>query len=114
MKTKSFIILKECRNLLKIVNLTNKNGLYLDRYAIPNWLFYFLYFLSLNLVFMLNIWFCFDNNFDLTAIIWPLTLMAAYIQMESILFCLVLKKDLLNEMLNRLQLLINQSKCVLF
>lgn len=103
----SFIVLRNCRNLLKILKITDKNGIYL------NGLFYFIYLLPLNLVLTLCIWFCFDNNFNLTAIVWPMNLTAGVVQMELIYFCLISKRNLLNEMMVRLQFLINQSTCVM-
>lgn len=106
---KYFTVLRECRNLLKIINLSNKNGYYYDTYKISSWAFYSIYLLPLNVLFATNLWFCFDYNFNLEKVIWALNLIAAVTQGLLIFFCMLAKKNLLIEMMDNLQALINQS-----
>lgn len=113
MENKSFIVLRECRFFLKILNLTNKTGIYFDLCKISNWFFYFLYLFPASLWLIFSIWFCIDNDFNLKAIIWPLNLMAAVVQMFPILLFLISKKNLLIEIMDRLQVLINKSKWII-
>lgn len=109
MRNKYFDVMTKCHTWLKFLNLTNKNGIHLDLYEISNWLFYFMYLLPLNWLFIFCIWFDFDNDFNLTAIIWSTTLSTVAVQMELIFLSLLSQKKLLIELLDRLQILINQS-----
>lgn len=110
MENKKFTVLKECRTLFKVLHVTNKNGIYLDLYEISNWLFYSMFLLPQNLMLISCLWFVFDNGFNLTKIIWAATLSSALVQMQLTFLSLLSQKNLLNELLDRLQILINQSK----
>lgn len=106
---KYFIVLRECRTLLKILNFSNKHGLYFDAYESSPWIFYPIFSLPLIVMFSTNLWFCFDYNFDLEKVIWALNLIAAVVQGLLIFFCMLAKKNLLIDMMDNLQWLINQS-----
>lgn len=109
-----FTVLRECRNLLKIINLSNKNSTYFGLYEISSWLFSFTFLFSLNLLLIFCVWFCSDNDFNLESVIWAMNLIAAIVQMEAIYLCLISKKNLLIDTIESLHILTNRSMFVFF
>lgn len=111
-ESSSFVVLKECFNLSRIVHLSDKSDKYLDLYKVSRWTFAFVFLFPLNLLFIFCMWFCFDYDFNLEKVIWSMNLMAAIVQMEAIYVCLIKKKNLLIQMFDDLHILVNQSMCV--
>lgn len=107
-----FIVLKECRFFLKIINLVNENVIFRKlklNFKIPKWLFSFFYLNSLNSQLILCLLFCSKYDFDLSIVIWPLNISVALIQISLIYYCLLSNQNLILDLLDQLQPIINQS-----
>lgn len=105
-----FIVLKTCRTLLKISNLSDEKCIRFKKYNIPAWLFTLICLFTQNFKVILCLWYFFDYDFAFDKIIWPVNVCMTTIQMEAIYVCLIFNKKLLSEILNQFQNIIDQSK----
>lgn len=102
-------VLGGCRLPLKLTNLYNKNGVHIGSLKIPN--FFIFIFISLPAIYTapLQIWYCFDEGFNLRTTSNTLLSIIALIQTGLVYFWLTVKSELMIETIDHLQNIVNKS-----
>lgn len=109
MNIKQFDVLNGCRTILKFTNLYNTNGFYIGAYRIPDFLVYSLLVLPMICEVILEIWFCFDENFNLETTSNTMQMAIGATQMASVYISLASKTDSIVEIIDHLQKVVTES-----
>lgn len=102
-------VLKGCRLILKFTNLYNKNGVCIGSIKIPNFLCFCLIMLPVILLFVVQTWYCFDENFNLNSTSNTLAMVIAGVQMALVYISLSIKSDFISKTVNYLQNIVKKS-----
>lgn len=103
-------VLGGCKLPLKLTNLYNKNGVHIGALKIPKFLIFILISLPTIYIAPLQIWYCFDERFNLKATSNTLLSIVALIHMGFVYLWLTMKSELIVETIDHLQDVVNKSK----
>lgn len=109
-----FQVLSDCRLVLKLTNLYNKTGIYFVSFKIPSFLISCIILLPLVFLLLSNVWFCYDEKFNLESTSTSFAVMLGLLQTILNYVSLLMKKDLIVITVDYLQKIVATSNLFIF
>lgn len=106
-------VLKKCKLLLRIANLSNKNGFRLFAWKVPNFIVDLIFLLPMSICVMQMALFCFGIGLVLKEISSSIYLSLGIISIMAMYICLAAENDLIIATLDHLQEMVTMSEFVL-
>lgn len=102
-------ILSRCRLPLIWMNLCNKNGVYIRNYKIPNLIVCLMLATPIFYGFVMYLWLCVENNFDLVKLARTFACIVGNIKAILIFFSLAWTNPMIIKMIDHLQAVVDRS-----